>query len=229
VLAAALADPSRSRIVCVLMDGRAYTAKELAYQARISAQTASFHLQHLVAAGIIKRHAQGRHRYHQLANEQIAAAVEALAVAAPVEHLRRLKPGAAGPMRLARSCYNHVAGRLGVAIAGRLVAAEAVLASEDGLSLSNTGRRMLGEIGLASDSLASGKRVAARQCMDWTERRFHFAGTLGVGLMRYFIDANWLTRVGDSRVLAITAKGGVLFQDKLGLASADLTIAEVAA
>lgn len=229
MLAAALADQSRSRIVCALMDGRAYTAKELAYQARISAQTASFHLQRLVEAGIITRHAQGRHRYHHLANEEIAAAIEALAVAAPVDHLRRLKPGAAGELRLARSCYDHVAGRLGVAIAGRLVAGEAVHASEDGFALTGAGRRLLGDMGLDPDALSGGNRVLARQCMDWTERRFHFAGALGKGLMGHFIDAGWLARERDSRVLAITAKGGALFQDRMGLAAADLRIEAVVA
>ncbi len=229
VLAAALSDSSRSRIVFALMDGRAYTAKELAYQGRISAQTASFHLQRLVEAGVINRHQQGRHRYHHIANADIAAAIEALSVAAPDEHLRRLKPGAEGEIRLARSCYDHLAGRLGVAVAGRLVAAQALMAGEEGFILTEAGRRLLAEIGLDPEVVAASRKPLARQCMDWTERRFHFSGALGKVLLGHFLTAGWLDRVRDSRVLAITAKGGALFQEKMDLAVDDLAGPKLAA
>ena len=222
VIAAALADQSRSRIVFALMDGRAYTAKELAYQGRITAQTASFHLQKLVDAGIISRHSQGRHRYHHLANEDIAAAIEALSVAAPRAHLRRLKPGAEGEIRMARSCYDHLAGRLGVAVAGRVIKMDVLVASEEGFALTEQGRRVLTEMGVNPHHVVPGRKPLAQQCMDWTERKFHFSGVLGQVLLEHFLTTGWLARARDSRVLTITAKGAALFRDRLGVAVNEL-------
>ena len=120
VIGAAIGDRSRCLIVTALMDGRAYTAKELAYRARVSAQTASFHLKHLVDCGLLARHQRGRHRYFFLANEDVASMIEAVMRVAPTEHLRRQPKRTTDEMALARCCYNHLAGLLGVAVANRL-------------------------------------------------------------------------------------------------------------
>lgn len=217
VIGAALGDRSRSLIVAALMDGRAHTAKELAYRARISAQTASHHLQRLTDWGLLARHRQGRHRYYALANSEIAAAIEAMAVAATTEHLRRLPKRTTREMALARCCYNHLAGRLGVEIADRFAGVGALLSRGGDFSLTPRGTRLLAEIGLDANGIALRGRPLVRNCLDWTERRFHFAGALGSILLEHFLADAWLERIDETRALRITPKGLALFQSKLQL------------
>ncbi|MCG8355153.1 MAG: winged helix-turn-helix domain-containing protein [Kiloniellales bacterium] len=222
VVGTAVADRSRALIVTALMDGRAHTAKELAYRARVSAQTASFHLQHLVDWGLLARHSRGRHRYYFLSGPEVADSIEAMMLAAPAEHLRRLPNRASEPLKLARCCYDHLAGRLGVAVAERLADRGALLSRGGDFSLTPAGLALLGELGLDAQSLDGKDRPLARHCLDWTERRFHLAGRLASVLLRHFLAEAWLARTEVSRALRVTAKGEALFSSKLGLAVADL-------
>lgn len=217
VLAAALADRSRCTIVCALMDGRAYTAKELAYRARITPQTASFHLQRLVDAGLLICHPQGRHRYYHVTNAEIAAVVESMMVAAPAAHLRRHKSRASGDVTAARHCYDHLAGRLGVAVADRIAELGCVLSRGGDFSLTPLGIKWLADIGIDPDGLGKSRRPLMKQCMDWTERRFHVAGDLGNALLSHFRSDGWLKQVADTRALAVTPKGQELFRSKIGI------------
>jgi DNA-binding transcriptional ArsR family regulator len=217
VIAAALGDRSRSTIVCALMDGRAYTAKELAYRARISAQTASFHLGRLLESGLVACHKQGRNRYYRVPNADIAAVIETLSVAAPAEHLRRCPTRATREMALARSCYDHLAGWLGVELAHRLAELGAVVSRGGDFSVTPLGIRLLGEIGLNATAITPGARPLVRSCMDWTERKFHCSGVLATALFDHFLDQAWLERIDDSRALRVTTKGLALFQSKLQL------------
>ncbi len=223
VVATALADRSRAAIVCALMDGRAKTAKELAYQAGVSAQTASFHLQRLVESRLLDRHKQGRNRYYYLAGAEVAETIEALMVAAPSGHLRRHRTRAGENVMAARSCCDHVAGRLGVALADRFGETGALLSRGGDFSLTPYGMTWLADIGLDVDQLQAGRRPLVRNCMDWTERRFHLAGALGAALFRHFLSEDWLTRDTGSRALLITPKGGRLLSDKLGIQPASLS------
>ena len=217
VIGAALGERSRALIVTALMDGRAQTAKELAYRARVSAQTASFHLQRLVEAGILVRHSQGRHRYYGLASPEIAGAIETLMAAAPDEHLRRLPARMGQDLLLARCCYDHLAGRLGVALAERFAEVGALLSRGGDFSLTPMGLSLLAEIGLEAESLAPAKRPLVRQCLDCTERRFHLAGVLGARLLGHFLAEDWLQRREETRILRVTPKGRALFHGKLKL------------
>ncbi len=217
VIAAALADRARAIIVCALMDGRAYTAKELAYRARITAQTASFHLHHLLEAGLIACHKQGRNRYYRLLNAEVAGVIETLSLAAPTEHLRRSPARANHEMTLARSCYDHLAGRLGVDLAQRLTETGALLSRGGDFSLTPRGIRLLAEIGLDAAAIAPGRRPLVRNCMDWTERKYHHSGVLATALFDHFLSEAWLERVDDSRTLHVTTKGLALFGTKLQL------------
>ena len=228
VVATALADRSRAAIVCALMDGRAKTAKELAYQARVSAQTASFHLQRLVEGGLLDRHRQGRNRYYYLAGADVAATIEALMAVAPRGHLRRHRTRAGESVMAARSCYDHVAGRLGVALADRFAETGALLSRGGNFSLTPYGMTWLTDIGLDVSELQASRRPLVRTCMDWTERRLHLAGALGAALFRHFLSEGWLTRNADSRALLITPKGEGLLSDKLGIWPASL-LSEAAA
>lgn len=226
VIAAALADRARAIIVCALMDGRAYTAKELAYRARITAQTASFHLHRLLEAGLIACHKQGRNRYYRLLNAEVAGVIETLSLAAPTEHLRRSPARANHEVTLARSCYDHLAGRLGVDLAQRLTETGALLSRGGDFSLTPRGIRLLAEIGLDAAAVAPGRRPLVRNCMDWTERKFHHSGVLATALFDHFLSEAWLERVDDSRTLHVTTKGLALFRTKLQL---DMTPFEPAA
>lgn len=217
VVASALADRSRALIVAAVMDGRAYTAKELAYRARISAQTGSFHLQRLVDAGLLVRHAQGRHRYYRLASAEVAGAIEGVMAISPSDHLRRLPARAGAEMRFARSCYDHLAGRLGVALAERLTEMGILLSHGGDFTLTPRGLHLARDIGLDPDRLARGKRPTVRQCVDWTERRVHFAGSFAHALLDHFLHDGWLARIGDSRALEVTAKGEALLETVFGL------------
>ncbi len=163
IVAAALADRARSTIVCALMDGRAYTAKELAYRARVSAQTASFHLRRLVDSGLLARHAQGRNRYYYIAGVEVAEAVEALMAIAPSDHLRPHRGSAGEELLLARSCYDHIAGHLGVLIADRLAEAGALLSRGGAFALTPYGIGWLGRIGLDVAAKQAETRPLVRQ------------------------------------------------------------------
>ncbi len=226
VIAAALADRARAIIVCVLMDGRAYTAKELAYRARITAQTTSFHLRRLLENGLIACHKQGRNRYYRLATAEVAEVIETLSLAAPIEHLRRGPARANHELTLARSCYDHLAGRLGVELAQRLAETGALLSRGGEFSLTPRGIRLLAEIGLDTATLAPSQRPLVRNCLDWTERRFHHSGILATALFDHFLSEAWLERSDTARALRVTAKGLALFRSKLQL---DMTPFEPAA
>lgn len=217
VIAAALGDRSRSTIVCALMDGRAYTAKELAYRARISAQTASFHLGRLLETGLVACHKQGRNRYYRVPDADIAAVIETISVVAPAEHLRRCPTRATREMALARSCYDHLAGRLGVELALRLADIGAVVSRGGDFNVTPLGIRVLAELGLDATAIARGGRPLVRSCMDWTERKFHYSGALATALFDHFLAEAWLERIDDSRALRVTTKGLALFQGKLQL------------
>lgn len=205
IIGAALADPSRSRILCELMDGRAFTNKELACAANVSPQTASVHLKQLELAGLTTSLRSGRHIYHRVANADVAQVLERLATLSPTDHLAR--PGqAAADTRRARSCYNHIAGRLGVLMAKRLVALDVLTLRDDALASGPRYRAFLDDIGIKAPPVASGK-PPAKLCLDWTERQHHISGPLATALMQKSLAAHWLERRTGSRALTVTDDG----------------------
>lgn len=214
ILGAALADPSRARILCELMDGRAFTNKELAAAAGITAQTASAHLKRLEGAGLTAALRSGRHVYHRIASPRVAEVLEGLSALSPTGHLDR--PGrAAAETRRARSCYDHIAGRLGVLLALRLIETGAVRAVGDTLAPGPRFAAFLAEAGLEPLPPARGV-PQVRACLDWTERRPHLSGALGRALLTRALDAGWLRRQTGSRALSVTEAGFGAF-GRLGL------------
>jgi len=195
--AAMLADPSRAAMVLALMDGRSRSAKKLALDAGVTAQTASSHLRKLVNAKLLVAKAQGRNRYFSLAGSEVAQAVEALS-----EIGTRPVPAAARELRFARCCYDHLAGRLGVAVTERLL---------------RPGNTVLRDLGIDLAALESSRRPLFRCCTDWTERRPHIAGTLGAALLQRYRDERWLLAVEDSRKLILTPAGKSAFSNLFGL------------
>ncbi len=205
IIGAALADPSRSRILCELMDGRAFTNKELACAADVSPQTASAHLKQLEMAGLTSSLRRGRHVYHRIANADVAQVLEGLATLSPTDHVNR--PGqAATETRCARSCYNHIAGRLGILMKERLVALDVLSLDNETIRSGVRYNAFPDDIEIAAPPVSTGKSPA-KLCLDWTERRHHISGPLATAIMRKSLEANWLQRRIGSRALTITEDG----------------------
>jgi DNA-binding transcriptional ArsR family regulator len=187
-------DPARAAMLVALSDGRALPAGELARRASVSPATATTHLRRLVDGGLVQVTVQGRHRYHQLAGPEVAAVLEALAhlaPVAPVKSLRRHREVTA--LAEARTCYDHLAGRRGVQLRDRLLAAGA-LQTTDGRdhSLTGHGKTLIADLDIDLDKLRSGRRIFARSCLDWTQRRPHLAGALPAAVTSTFLARGWL-------------------------------------
>ncbi len=224
IIGAALADPSRSRILCELMDGRAFTNKELACAANVGPQTASAHLKQLELAGLTASLRSGRHVYHRIANAEVAAILEGLAQLSPTEHLSR--PGQlVADTRRARSCFNHIAGRLGVLITDRLIELNVLAVRDDAISSGLQYRAFLSDIGIEVP-LGRMARPPAKFCLDWTERRHHISGPLATGIMQKFLEAHWLERRTGSRALNITAHGLDILECRFGLTQLDINLVD---
>lgn len=207
-IAALIGDVARANILSTLMDGRALTASELAWHSGVSAQTTSGHLAKLSEARLISMEKQGRHRYYRLASPEIAQAIEALMAVASFGPKRHRPVGPKDEaLRRARTCYDHLAGRLGIALADALTSQDHLVVSDSAGALTGKGRRFLCSFGIDLESGQEDKRVICRTCLDWSERRPHLAGRLGAALRTRLFDLGWVERIKDSRALAITASG----------------------
>jgi DNA-binding transcriptional ArsR family regulator len=223
-LASALADPGRARSVLALGDGRALPASVLAGEAGVAGSTASGHLAKLVEAGLLSVERHGRHRYYRLAGPEVGELLEALARFAPAAPVRSLRQGTrAHAVRYGRTCYDHLAGRLGTALMSALLEQE-ILSGGDGsfdpgvdrlsapgdgvaYSLTTRGETMLADFGIDVDALRRRPRPLIRYCIDWSEQRHHLAGSLGAALAQRTLDLDWIRRAPHSRAVKLTDKG----------------------
>jgi DNA-binding transcriptional ArsR family regulator len=203
---ALFADPARASILLALIDGSARPASELAALSGVSAPTASEHLRRLVEGGLLAVLAQGRHRYYRLAGEEVAHLLETLVVLRSGPRQAERVAQAQPALAYARTCYGHLAARLGVALFERLRDARDVQLEADSLSLTRQGAQRLHDAGLLDAGEDLG-RLRGRSCLDWTERRFHLAGPLGCELTRRLLERRWLRRVEGSRSLTPSAAG----------------------
>ncbi|MEU1851540.1 winged helix-turn-helix domain-containing protein [Streptomyces sp. NPDC019990] len=223
-LAALFADETRAACLLALLDGRAWTASELARHAGVAASTLSEHLSRLVAGGLLTEERQGRHRYVRLADERVAQLVEDLAAqVAPDTTVRprSLRASSAGSaMARGRTCYDHLAGRLGIAVTDALTA-RGLLQQENGFALTDAGLAWFESAGIGLDRRGR-RRPLARACIDWTERRPHLAGVAGAALCRHALDTGWCVRIGSERAVRVTAAGEEAFHNLLGVESAAL-------
>ncbi len=209
-IGALVGDPARVAMLQALMDGRALTATELAQVAGVAPQTASGHLNQLTEAGLLAVSRQGRHRYHRLASTQVARFLESLMIAAASTAPRPRTGPRDERMRLARTCYDHIAGRLGVALADALCAQGWVEVQDDAALVTPLGLERLASLGIALAATTSGKARAAplcRPCLDWSERRPHLAGRLGAALCSHGLERGWVRKRSGSRALDITPDG----------------------
>ncbi|MFL5257796.1 MAG: ArsR/SmtB family transcription factor [Rhodopila sp.] len=214
-IAALLGDPARANILVALLDGRALTAKELAFAAHVSPQTTSGHLAKLTDASLLSMEKQGRHRYFRLASPLVGQMLESvMAVAGDTTSAPRTWRGG-DALRTARTCYDHLAGRLGVALADALTGAGHLVLTADGGEVTASGDAFLARFGAHP---AAGKRVFCRACLDWSERRPHIAGRLGAALTDRCFSLGWVERQRDTRAVAITPFGRSGFADVFGIA-----------
>lgn len=205
-LARTIGEPTRIRMLALLMAGRALTAKELAYGAGVEPATATTHLQRLVADGFIDATAQGRHKYFRLASPQVAQLIESLMALAPPAALRGARQPH-GPIREARFCYDHLAGRLGIGLTDALLQRR-LLQNRDGtFALSAAGERWCGAFGIDLAELRRARRRFAHPCLDWSERRDHLGGALGAALAQRLLVLGWIEKERHSRAVHITAAG----------------------
>ncbi len=218
-VAALLGDPGRINMVLALSDGRALPAGELALAARIAPATASGHLGQLVAGGLLRVTAQGRYRYYRIASPEVATLMESVLVAAAARDEARSRPRrvpsrADAALREARTCYNHLAGRLGVALADALATAGHVRLDIEGSELTPQGMVFLTNFGL--DLGGKRHKTFCRTCIDWSERRLHLSGHVGATLCRRCLDLGWIERRPASRAIDITPTGQVGFGTVFG-------------
>lgn len=238
-VAAAIADPGRSRMLMALGDGRALTAGVLAGEAGVAASTASAHLAKLVGVGLLHDERHGRHRYFRLAGPEVGAMIEALARVAPAAPVRSLRQGTrANAVRTARTCYDHLAGQLGTGLMSGLLQ-QGILAGGDGrfhhararrdrlsapgndidYRLTRSGRAALTEFGMDLDSVESSRRQTVRYCIDWSEQRHHLAGGLGAALADRMFDLDWLRRGATHRAVRVTPDGKAGLLETFGVAT----------
>ena len=217
--ASLFADPARVAILVALLDGRSLPASELAFRARVSAQAASMHLGKLLGGRLVTVSRFGRHRYYSLAGPDVAAALEAMGTLCNA--LRPLQPPADGsivPIRMARTCYDHLAGKVGVQICESLQERKLLATVDDSFRVTARGERWFEELGIDLNSLrANRKRPLVRKCLDWTERKFHVAGTAGAALLDLFRKREWIKQEVGSRVIRITENGRVAFKTHFGI------------
>lgn len=219
--AALLGDLARANMMAALMDGRALTASELARVAGITPQTASGHLALLTDAGLLAMERQGRHRYHRLASPAIARMIESImSVASDIEgpgRSGRKKPVVTGPrdqaLRHARTCYDHLAGEVAVAMTDRMAERGHIDFTADGGALTRDGTLFLNDLGVdlnAAPATAGGRdssRMFCRPCLDWSERRPHIAGMVGKALCQCCFEQGWIRRMDNTRAVNITPTG----------------------
>ena len=224
-VAALAGDPARAGMLHALMDGRALTASELARVAGVTPQTASGHLARLATAGLLAVEKQGRHRYHRIASPAVAQMMESIMqVTSGLDRSR--PPLSVGPkdaaLHIARTCYDHLAGRLGVALADALVEGGYIELASDGGIVTDAGIDFFDRLGMELDCTKTrgrsrSARILCRPCLDWSERRPHLAGRLGAALCAHCLQRNWIRRRADGRALDITPAGTRAFHAAFGL------------
>jgi len=207
-IAALIGDPVRATILWSLMDGRSMSASELAVTSDTSPQNMSMHLSKLLKAGLLVAESQGRQRYYQFSRKEIAQALEAMTLLIPypkAEH--RMIASHEPEITYCRTCYDHLAGKIGVAVADSLFKQRLIRQAKDGLLLTARGTSWFAEMGLDVEKLKQQRRAFLRPCIDWSERRPHVAGSLAAALLEKMFELAWIRRVRNSRAVVITDAG----------------------
>jgi DNA-binding transcriptional ArsR family regulator len=218
-IAALVGDTARATMLAALMGGQALTSSELAALAHISRPTASGHLGKMVAARLLSVSQARRHRYYRIASPLVARMLESIKAVAAIETPARYRPRSAqdDALHFARTCYDHLAGQLGVAIADALVARRYLVLTEDGGEVTPAGMKFLAGFGANLTARTGVRRAFCRACLDWSERRYHLAGLVGAEIWRRCVELGWVVRQHDARAVGVTASGRRGFRDALGV------------
>jgi DNA-binding transcriptional ArsR family regulator len=203
-----IGDATRASILWNLLDGRAFTATELAIAVETSAQNISMHLGKLLEASLICVEKQGRHKYYRFSNKEVAYAVEAMANLIPKPKVAvKKKSKEYPPIKYCRTCYDHLAGKIGVALTDSLLEQKIIVQQDNTFEISKEGARWFSDFGIDLPEAQKQKRIFLKPCLDWSERRNHIAGSIGALLLNKMISEDWLRRNKNSRAVTITGKG----------------------
>jgi DNA-binding transcriptional ArsR family regulator len=213
-----IGDPTRSIVLASLLDGRAWTAGELAMAAGVTPQTISSHLAMLVGAGLLHRESQGRHRYFRLSSPEVANMLESLTVIATWSGRKPARRVNVPPtLRKARTCYDHLAGELGVGIAESMIQNKLLNYGDTDFTVTPKGNRFFADLDIDCEELKTRKRKFAHQCLDWSERKYHIAGALGAEIYKLLSKRNWVRADKPGRVVRLTPTGARALQKMLGM------------
>ncbi len=218
-----MGDHARASMLTALLDGRAWSAGELAYASGVTAQTASSHLGKLLDGGLVSMEKQGRHHYYRLSGPHVAQALEQLSVIQPTATMRKK---VASPLQrelgFCRSCYNHLAGKLGVAITNALLEKHYLSQDPGGgqYAITSAGKQWLQSLGIDLRQMKPASRGLIYPCLDWTERRHHLAGPVASRLLITFCENDWLRRAAKSRAITVTPAGWLAFREHLAIDAA---------
>lgn len=218
-VAALVGDTARATMLAALMGGQALTASELASRARITRSTASGHLGKLVGARLLSVTQKRRNRYYRIASPLVARMLESIKAVAAIEVPQRHQPRSIADdrLRFARTCYDHLAGYLGVAIADALIASGHVVLTDDGGEVTPSGARFLSNFGAELTQISGSRRIFCRPCLDWSERRYHIAGHVGAEIQRCCLKRGWLRRDPETRVVRVTPAGQIGLRKTFGI------------
>lgn len=215
LVASLIGDPVRATVLWELLDGKAFTATELAIAADTSASNISMHLSKLMNAGLLVAESQGRHRYYKYATQETAYAVEALSTLIPPSSKKVKTVTGITPIQQCRTCYDHLAGKTGVAITDAMLKQRLIMLKENGFALTKKGDQWFNDLHIDTASLQVQRRSFLRPCLDWSERRYHIAGSLAAAFLNKMLQQDWLRTTKNSRVVIVTAKGQKQLYDKL--------------
>ncbi|MEB4783978.1 winged helix-turn-helix domain-containing protein [Paenibacillus jamilae] len=208
MIASLVSEPSRAAILTALLDGRFHTASELAHMAGIKPQTASFHLAKMTEAQVITVEKQGRHRYYGIQDPEVAQVMESLLSIAPPVPIKSFKQASENEaIRLARTCYDHVAGHLGVQIMSFFMQKGILSEDQDGLHITQQGEIFFADFQINLKNTKQKRRSFSHKCLDWSERRHHLAGALGSALLDRLFELHWVEHLPTTRAIRITAEG----------------------
>ncbi|OMQ09936.1 helix-turn-helix transcriptional regulator [[Flexibacter] sp. ATCC 35103] len=203
-----IGDATRAAIMWTLLDGRAFTATELSVAVNTSPQNMSMHLSKLLEADLLAVEKQGRHKYYRFSNKEVAYVVEAMANLIPKpDILSKKKVENYPPIKYCRTCYDHLAGKIGVALADSLVQQKIIIEKESAFEISTEGEKWFSDFGINLEDAQKQKRIFLKPCLDWSERRYHIAGSIGTLLLNKMLEQDWIRRTANSRAIIITGKG----------------------
>jgi DNA-binding transcriptional ArsR family regulator len=212
-MAALIGDPARANILTALMSGKALTASELAVEAGVTRQTASTHLGKLLKGRLLAERKQGRHKYFSLASDDVAKVLEGLmGLAAGAGHLRTRTGPRDAALKKARVCYNHLAGEMGTQLYDMLAGKGYLKAIGENLHLTDPGSAAMRSFGIDLDGLSAARTPLCRECLDWSERRSHLAGSLGRAILARIEARDWARPIPETRVIAFSPGGEKAFQ-----------------